>query len=72
MIFIIFDRISVIDSGGEFSISVGERSLSIVDMVVQRKTNGSNNQIDLNFDIRENFEGGLRGALAEREFGQSK
>ena len=38
--------------------------------MAQRKTNGSNNQIGLSFEIRENFEGGLRDALAEREFGQ--
>ena len=29
-------------------------------------------EIDLSFEIRENFEEGLREALAEHEFGQSK
>ena len=41
------------DSGVGFSISEGEKSLSVVDMVVQRKTNGSNNLIDRSFDNRE-------------------
>ena len=54
-------------SGDGFSISDRDKSLSMVEMVAQRKTNGSNNQIGLGFDIRENFEGGLRDALAERE-----
>ena len=45
------ENIWVMVSG--FSISDGEKSLSIVDMVAQRKTNGSNNQIDAIFDDRQ-------------------
>ena len=39
--------------GTDLSISVGEKSLSIVDIMVQRKTNGSNHLIDRVFDNRE-------------------
>ena len=53
MIFITLVSILVMDSGVGFSISEGEKSLSVVDMVVQRKTNGSNNLIDRGFQNRE-------------------
>ena len=51
MNFIILESIWVTVSGEGFSISEGEKSLSMVDMMVQRKTNGSDNQIGLSFDI---------------------